>query len=299
MKGLIVRFLVFLSILAILDFIIGSHLDYLYFNQVAGTCYETNYVIKSSTEDIIILGSSRASHHYIPNILEDSLKLSTYNGGRNGNFLLYGSAIFKSIVKRHHPKVIIFDLSPGELYWSSLNYQRLSSLLPYAKHYPEIKDIVLLRSGFENIKLLSSVYPFNSLLYEIITGQFYLSKFRESVYKGYIPLKSRLNKNELLDVVDIKRELDTNAIKALSIMAKKSKEVGIRFVVVTSPLYSNFKESYSESYLKRFADDNNFDYISFLNDSSFLNHPELFNDPKHLNDDGAKKFTMLLLQKLK
>lgn len=38
-----------------------------------------NYVERESVADIIIMGSSRASHHYIPQILMDSLHMTCVN----------------------------------------------------------------------------------------------------------------------------------------------------------------------------------------------------------------------------
>lgn len=50
------------------------------------------YIANKATDDIIILGSSSATHHYVLQIIEDSLGLSCYNCGEEGNgvVLAYG-----------------------------------------------------------------------------------------------------------------------------------------------------------------------------------------------------------------
>ena len=35
--------------------------------------------------DLLVFGSSRANHHYVPEVFEDSLKLTFYNTGKDGS----------------------------------------------------------------------------------------------------------------------------------------------------------------------------------------------------------------------
>lgn len=62
------------AVLCILDYGIGKFLEYLYFNQKQGKLYNITYAIEKQTNDVIIMGSSRAMHHYNPDIISDSLK---------------------------------------------------------------------------------------------------------------------------------------------------------------------------------------------------------------------------------
>ena len=55
---------VFLAILVILDFLIGSILEYFYFKQESGLLYRTTYSLDSTHADFLVLGSSTANHHY-------------------------------------------------------------------------------------------------------------------------------------------------------------------------------------------------------------------------------------------
>ncbi len=118
-KSQFLRFILNLLVVCLMVFIfdraVGGIIKHFYFKQVAGLYNRTTYAIDSTTADILVFGSSRANHHYVPEVFEDSLKMSFYNTGRDGNFLLYNTAIFKAIIKRHKPKIVILDFNPGDL----------------------------------------------------------------------------------------------------------------------------------------------------------------------------------------
>jgi len=144
------------ALLFIFDRIIGGVLNHYYFSQRSGLNYRTTYVLDSTNAEILVFGSSRANHHYVSVIFEDSIGLSFYNSGREGNFLLYNYAVFKSVLSRYKPKIIIFDIFADELSTQKLEYDRLSALLPYYKKKPEIREVINLKSPFERYKLFSA-----------------------------------------------------------------------------------------------------------------------------------------------
>ena len=86
-----------LSLIFLFDRGIGMILKHFYFRQGFGERSRTTYVIDSTSAEIIILGSSRANHSYVPEIFESRLSYSCYNAGRDGNFILYNYAIFNAI----------------------------------------------------------------------------------------------------------------------------------------------------------------------------------------------------------
>ena len=59
--------------------------------------------------EIVILGSSRASHHYVPSILTDSLGMSCVNLGMDGKGILYNYALFNMLVQYNSPRIIIYE----------------------------------------------------------------------------------------------------------------------------------------------------------------------------------------------
>ena len=291
--------IIFLIILFAFDQVTGRILKHFYFTSQSGDNYKTTYSMDSTKSEIIILGSSRASHHYIPALIEDSLNLSCFNTGRDGNFLLFSYAIFKSILKRHNPKIIILDISSGELQSQGERYyEGLSTLLPYYDDKPELRKIIELKGRLEPIKMLSAIYPMNSSILAILAGN--VSGYYENNTKGYLPLLGS-------SVLQLKPEFwqnisgtfDLNKTNAIDSMAFTCNEKNIKFVIIQSPRYAIINDSIADQYLENLGEKYSSQYWNFVNDSIFLNNPNLFKDGAHLNDEGANIFTQKIIQKLK
>ena len=63
-------------------------MDYMYFHAKGSSIREMNDVCLDNQYDVLIMGSSRAHHHYVPEIISDSLGLSCYNTGKDGNGII-------------------------------------------------------------------------------------------------------------------------------------------------------------------------------------------------------------------
>lgn len=292
--------LFFLTIYAS-DQILGGMLRNYYFSTKSGDYYRTTYSMDSTKAEIIILGSSRASHHYIPSMIEDSIKMTCYNTGRDGNFLLFNYAVFKSIIKRYSPKVLVLDINTGELIKEHDNYEALSTLLPYYFYKPELKNIIELRSPFEKYKMLSAVYPFNSTI--VTLAKSHLGSYNDTKNKGYLPLfgtslsvsqkpnnQITQKKNEIIDT------LKMNVIDSIAFICKEKK---ILFFVVQSPRFSEVKQTKLDSAIENILKIHKAQYWNFVNDSLYMSSPTLFKDAAHLNNDGAKIFTEMIVSKFK
>ena len=59
---------------------------------------KTAYTVEKVNADVVVIGSSKASHHYVPQMLEDSLGMTVYNCGQDGCFLLYQNCIVNMIL---------------------------------------------------------------------------------------------------------------------------------------------------------------------------------------------------------
>ncbi len=298
-KNQIIKFFtkifILIILILILDQLIGETLQHYYFKQIAGAAYRTTYSIDSTNADILIFGSSRANHHYVPGIFEDSLKMSYYNTGRDGNFLLYSYAIFKAILTRYNPKIVILDINSDELYFNANKYERLSSLLPYYNNHPEIRRIVELRSPYEKYKTFSAIYPFNSMLLTIGIGNLELNKTRKEDIKGYIPLYDQMKDTTLHRIENNITTIDTITINALESMARSCIANHIKFFLVQSPCYAKIDQEYSSNFFKQLAKKHDFKYVDFSKDTLFLKNPAYFQDINHLNNGGAIVFSNLLV----
>jgi len=301
-KNQFLRFILNLALVLLLVFIFdrvaGSIAKHFYFKQVAGAFYRTTYAIDSTKADILVFGSSRANHHYVPEIFEDSLKMSFYNTGSEGNFLIYNYAVFKSIISRYKPKLIILDINPGELFYNKADYERLSSLLPYYDEHPEIHSIVEMRSPYERYKLFSSVYPYNSSLLTIAIGNLEYNKTRKGDRKGYLPLLNRMKEPEQLTLIKYDGVIDTVKLKALESIMFLCKKNNIKLVNVISPIYASTKFDITGKMVSELAKKFNAGFVDFSADTLFLNHFSWFQDVSHLNNEGASIFSSKLASEL-
>ena len=81
-----------------MDLCLGGVSAWLYHRSKYGIFHRQQYILNESKDDIIILGSSRVSHHYIPSILTDSLGMSCYNAGSEGMCIYYHYAMLAAMI---------------------------------------------------------------------------------------------------------------------------------------------------------------------------------------------------------
>jgi hypothetical protein len=252
----------------------------------------------STSAQVLIFGSSRANHHYDPRIIEKWTGMSCYNTGRDGNFLLYNYAIFKTVINRYKPEIVIFDVEKNELSSTIDDYERLSSLLPYINRNKAIDQTIALRGPYEKVKCLSKIYPYNSLLLTIAIGNTELNKARKPDIKGYVPLNNIWdNPYPEVDSMVVKT-IDQNKENALLEIIQDCTLHGIRLLLVASPVFIKSVDTTGGNPVMQIALKNNVEYLDYTSDTIFLNNHLYFTDPEHLNESGATLFSTLLIEHL-
>jgi len=308
-KTRMLKVLAFLFIIAFIDQSVGLILRYFYFHQKTGHLQALNYVFSQCKADILIFGNSRAQHHYNSQLISDLLKLRCYNAGQDGGpSILLQYALIKVITERYSPKIIIIELAPDGITQYEQFYVRQSILLPYYKGYPEIRPLILLRSPFERIKLISAIYPFNSNVINIIRFNTNSHAARKQDFEGYVPLKEVMSSEMLNPRPEIMTQtvsiVDTNMVNALKNIIQLCKEKRISLFIINSPVFHtiNEKQSPTSSSDKLFLEiihRNKVNYKDFSFDSTFAGHLDWFKDAGHLNDDGAKVFSTMVVNMLR
>jgi len=283
-----------------LDISVGKLLNHYYFKTKSGLLYRTTFSMEQCETDILVFGTSRANHHYDIKLIEEKTGMSAYNTGRDGNFVFYQTAILKSVLERYTPKKIILDFT-GTFAYSQNDYDRLSSLLPYYKTHPEIRDIIELKSSFERFKLLSRIYPYNSMFTTIIVGNLEFNKKRKNnkgAFKGYVPLIGGYN--QPLDSIQTLQhyETDDNKIAVFTEFLTLSKERNIDLIVVYSPVYYLYQNDYSIWLCREICEENGIKFVDYSKNKEFLDNPNLFKDKTHLNSIGASLLTNKVLEEI-
>lgn len=289
------KFFLFFGLVFILDYSIGNLLKYFYFKQESGLHYRANYAIKKTKASILIFGSSRATHHYIPTVFEKKLGLSCYNTGRYGSSILYHLAILKSVLKRYQPKTIILDLNLQDFEKREGSYDKLSCLLPYYDEHPEMQSIILTRGKYEQLKLISKIYPYNSEMLTIAIGNTEINKKRKEDIKGFTPIRTPWNdkiKNYRFPQI---YELDSIKVKAYETFIMDCKIANIQLFIICSPYLSKnrIKETTIETG-KEIARKNNIPFFDYSNYNPLLK-TAYFYDAPHMNSEGAKMFSNLVV----
>lgn len=296
---LFMKMMLIISLIVLFDRIIGMVLGKYYFSQESGGYYRTTYAMDSTTADILVLGSSRANHSYVPEIFEDSLGLTCYNTGKDGNHVLYNYALFRTVLKRYNPSILIFDITPDNLSFAASEYDRLSVLLPYYRKHPEIAEIISYRGPFEKVKLLSSIYPFNSMIFRIAMGNLELNKNRERDFNGYVPLFRTMEYEErdtLKSNISIPDELKINALQEI---AATCQQKNIDLFFICSPFWYIRSKNQYDTLISEISTSDDAVWLDMSNDSAFSTNSDYFADISHLNDQGARFFSATLINEIR
>ena len=290
MKKFILRILVFFAIVAVVDFAAGKVFHYLQANKADGRTGAEYYACRESNEDIIIMGSSRASHHYVPQILSDSLGMSCFNAGQDGNGIILQYGRWKMISERYTPKLIIYDVNPHFDLCVNDNMAYVDRLKTFCDD-AVVKNYVAGIFPMEKWKLFSQMYRYNYKFLEMTSD---CAKRGEDELKGYIPLYGEIRK-EMVEAPRPEKNptiiVDETKIHYLEQLAKECKEKGTKLVFVASPAFrggSYSVETFAE--VGKIVDKYQLPFYYYY-DSEYSENPKFFKDSHHLNDRGAVEFS--------
>lgn len=294
MKKFLVNILIFFGIVAAVDFAAGKVFWYLQ-TKAGGRTGAEYYACKKSNEDVIIMGSSRASHHYVPQIITDSLGLSCFNAGQDGNGIILQYGRWKMLSERYSPRMIIYDINPSFDFLENDNMAYVDRLKPFAGDR-KVRDYIGEIFPMEQLKLMSQMYRYNYKFIEMV------SDYGKGIgNSGYLPLYGQI-RQEVVDGYESKVssiEYDEAKLKYLECLARECKEKGVKLVLAVSPYYGGGSYDLNTfASVKEMANKNGADFLYYNTDEYDFN-PDYFKDSYHLNDNGAVKFSSDLAGKLK
>ncbi|MFM2359613.1 MAG: hypothetical protein RLY16_1606 [Bacteroidota bacterium] len=296
----VLKLSIFLLLLILADFAIGKTLAHFYAKQKSGWEHDTQYAIDECKADIIVLGSSRAQHSYVSEILEKQFGQSCYNAGRDGQSILYHYPVFHALLKRYTPKMVIMDCEDDMFSINTYSYERISCLLPYYRTHEFLQPYIGLRSSLEPYKLWSQIYPYNSMLLKIAASNIKEGTPETEGVKGYRALPNALDEPiRTVDYTGKSYALDEVKIKLYKQLIADCKSRNIKLYIVCSPYYSKFiGEESSVKGCREIALQNQIPYFDFRQDSFFMRNSKFFDDTAHVNDGAAQIFTKELCKKI-
>lgn len=256
-----------------------------------------NYMRKDLNADVIIMGSSHATHHYVPSIISDSIGLTVYNCGQRGNGIIYEYGRLATIYQRYTPKVIILDVVRSYDIEKNDNSRFLDFLKADYGNNQAVDSLFYVIDRWSKYKMLINSYRYNSTICDLLINVVNKNRGR---YRddGYYPLEgSKINDKMLHLASSDPSDMDSLKIKYLGRVAEERRD-GCLLVYTISPSYQ-YISPMEYDVVREICRKNGIPLLEYLNDSRFLNKKELFYDNTHLNDIGAQKFTSLIASDIK
>lgn len=295
MKKFIIRILILIAIIVVVDLSVGSLFAYMEKHAKGGYIGHHNYITDKTHEDVLVFGSSRAIHHYNPQIIQDSLNFSCYNCGQDGNGIILFYGWWQLIKERYTPSVIIYDLAPGfDLFIGDDNHRYLGWLKGSheQKCINEIFDYI---DATEKYKMISHLYRYNSQFMQIIVDYFHpLYAISEN---GFLPLYGELDSMRVHNPHEpAVHMVDSVKLHFMNAFIEQTKD--IRLVFVVSPDYTG-GDTTQHAFFKELCSKNGIPFLDYSNNPKYVHNTDYFVDGAHLNALGADEFTRDITQQLK
>ena len=296
MRKFLINIAIFFAIVAIVDMTIGVGFHYLQANVAKGRIKAEYYACKESDEDVLILGSSRAAHHYVPQILSDSLGMNCFNAGQDGNGIILHYGRWKMISDRYTPKLIIYDITANFDIALNDNMTYVDRLKPFCNDN-QVKKYIADIFPLEKYKLCSKMYRYNYKFLEVLSD----CAANNVADDGYAPLEGLIRK-EIVDKESFEHKdisIDSVKLKYLEQLVKEAKENDTKILFILSPSYRGIERD--QVAIKTINDiAKRYSVIFFdYSDDSICQDASLFYDSSHLNDKGARIFTNKLIAQIK
>lgn len=296
MKRFVAKIILLFAIILICDRVFGFCMENVVNSIDIGGQGRDNYICNTAKEDILIFGSSRAVHHYNPLILEDSLDMSCYNCGDDGNgiILSYGRLVMAK--PRHMPKVIIHDVSPEFDLFANDNHKYLGWLKNRydRKGIKEIFDVI---DKTERYKMYSQMYRYNSKF--LLNLFVYLTKTAtDTGVNGFRPLHSDMDTMKISKKNDESKQYDFDPVKLRFINNFIEQSKGAKLIFVVSPMWYGMDTNKTLP-LQDICHNQEIAFIDFSNNQKYVHNNLYFTDGTHLNATGADEFTKDLIKELR
>lgn len=314
-KGIVPRALLVIILIITLDRGLGFVLGKLYDRSREGDFGGCINLALEQRNDVVVFGSSRAKHHYIPDQLEKSTGRSFFNAGIDAQNLLCHYGIAQLLLDEYTPKAFVLDLNPEDLrqVGGTASLDKLSVLLPYYKRGNEALNALLLeRSKLEQVRLLSAAYPYNSMLMPLMKYTMKPGSAGTIASRGFLPYYG----SDVLKIVAIEEKdapttatsvpaIDPFQVKILREFVASARAKNVTFIVCLGPLWEKKGQDLAdhtallEAYLALLEEmEVPVVRVDSSTNDAFLN-PALYKDRIHINYEGAVAFCEILGEQLR
>lgn len=296
MKKFSIYIVIFLGLFLLLDICIGYACDYIFRNFKESTIAYDRYIFQYNDHpsEIFITGASKSTHHYIPSIIEDSLGMTCYNGGQDGQNVGYQYLAIEKAFQNGPIKCVILDLSAAQLgeEWSSrVDYQKVF----YKDNTSAKKYVDEVMGNKAPVMKINSV-RYNSRLIDV-AGGIMLGQYSD---KGYVELpytgdEVKLSVNETTEQSNfVPSPLSLSYLDKIVDMCSDN---NCRLILCYSPAVVE-DESFT-SFLENYCTEKNVPFWNYCSWEVTMSDRTCFKDGVHMNSKGALLYTNEICSRLK
>ena len=278
MKRLISRIALFLVLMTFVYAIttqVFSRLE----QHAQGESQRLSYIHNRLVADSIIMGSSRALHHYNPQLLGNY-----YNVGEDRMGILFNYGRLLLLRERHMPKKIIYDVEPDyDLLDQGDNDSYLGPLRPYY-HRPGIQAILWDVDSTERIKMLFPFYPYNGRLMKLLADN---THPQMSYTKGYSPYEGC---EAIVPEKLPQDKLDPLKLEYLKKLIRLCQASHTELIFAASPQLSYQSDSVYQAF-QAICQQERIPFFNHFCDTAYTHHSAYFHNANHLNRIGSNIYT--------
>lgn len=241
---------------------------------------------KPTQYDVVIMGTSRANNHFVPELFEKK-GLKTFNYGMSGSHLFETSMLLELMLERNYKIKTILLEADLSLSNEKRDEGTTAHYLPFIHHSKTISN------HFKTEKEFSLWYYIPFYRYIKYDSQIGFREMYESIIEkptnhlnnnGYFPLPSKKGTNMKNDY----RRLNPLKNKYYEQIKQICKANNIQLITVMTPVCENVKGlNYFDKVIKLYPEIHNLENL--------VQGDNYFSSCGHLNDKGARLFTQKVL----
>lgn len=299
MKKVIIYIISIVIILFLTDSLMGVCSSYYIKNhKLPGRYRPLDKLIKEVNTDIVLIGNSAILNSIDPQIIKDSLSMTCYNGGIEGQGIEFCETVIDCILQRHTPKMIVLGLRPEEM-GANIGEGIYDVLKPYYKMGYNSIDYHFNQTGkFERTLLQSNLIRYNTIWVRVLLYML----FDNTIYQenGFMPKNIPSSFPSLMHIDKVEQPI-SNKLECIERIIKKCNEKNIALSICYPPTLMAFgkvKIPCIDAVYGLCTCYNIPCYIDY-NNPYFQQHPELFYDNGHVNKNGAYIYSKIVSSKLR
>lgn len=297
MKKFVYSLIALVALVVSGDWAVGHALRRAYEHTPCDEIGRLNLICDSVRADVIILGSSRALHHYVPQVIADSTGLSCYNCGFENEGIVFHYALLRQLQQRYQPRLVIYELTYDYdvqyLNWRPVNLKHLHTMAGLSCRDSILHSV----DPWERVSMLSHIYPYNSQAFAIWTSRKPTSYDNSDVDNGYIPQYKQMQLEPGWSYRPMKHNEQVDSLK-LGYLKKLIAENAGHLMVVVSPRYLSPEDDIF-GLVEQLCREHGVPFHCMVSDPAISRDSTLWEDDGHFNHDGAMAFTRRLAPLIK